>query len=628
MKFDELGLSEKVLKAVEASGYDTPTPIQEQAIPHALQGRDVLGIAQTGTGKTAAFTLPMLSMLEKGRARARMPRTLILEPTRELAAQVEEAFAKYGVNHKLNLALLIGGVSFGDQEAKITRGADVLIATPGPAARLRRARQDPAHRHRDPRHRRSRPHARHGLHSRHRAHLQAGAVHPPDPVLLGDHAAGNHPRSPSSSCTIRCASKSPGPPRPATNITQTLVRSGGDARGEARDAAPPRSAAPRTSRTRSSSATASATCRSSIARWRSTASPSARCTATSTSARAWRRSTRSATDEVQLLVCSDVAARGLDIPDVSHVINFDAPHHAEDYVHRIGRTGRAGKTGAALTIVTRADTRGDRRDREADRAQDRLCAAASERRRRDDGRGGAARRAARAARARQGRGHDRPRRHNGAEPLHRTTHGHRATGSRSLSEAKRRSAATRDAAPAPGRAGAACPPGRARASARASRRSRAVVGLGDHVPSFLLRPTRAPRRPAAGRSRGLSDVSGRVRADAVAAFRLGAVERLVGARDRARCGRCVSRRSARPIDAVMLSEPSAVARSRTPPPRSPAARARRCASPPSTFDARHHDDEFLAAEPAQEVAAADDAAQPVGERPSAPRRRRRGRRCR
>src|SRR5260370_9888768 len=120
MKFNELGLSEKVLKAVEASGYDTPTPIQEQAIPHALEGRDVLGIAQTGTGKTAAFTLPMLSRLEKGRAKARMPRTLILEPTRELAAQVEEAFAQYALNHKPNLPLLIGGRSFGDQEAKIT----------------------------------------------------------------------------------------------------------------------------------------------------------------------------------------------------------------------------------------------------------------------------------------------------------------------------------------------------------------------------------------------------------------------------------------------------------------------------------------------------------------------------
>src|SRR5260370_31929272 len=131
MKCSDLGLSEKVLNAVQASGYDTPTPIQEQAIPYALQGRDILGIAQTGTGKTAAFTLPMLSRLEQGRARARMPRTLILDPTRELAAQVEEAFAKYGVNHNLNMALLIGGVSFGDQETKIMHGAGVLMATPG-----------------------------------------------------------------------------------------------------------------------------------------------------------------------------------------------------------------------------------------------------------------------------------------------------------------------------------------------------------------------------------------------------------------------------------------------------------------------------------------------------------------
>ena len=131
MTFNKLGLSDKVLQAVEASGYLNPTPIQVEAIPQVLAGRDVLGIAQTGTGKTAAFTLPMLSRLEKGRARARMPRTLILEPTRELAAQVEESFARYGINHKLNVALLIGGVSFGDQETKIMRGADVLIATPG-----------------------------------------------------------------------------------------------------------------------------------------------------------------------------------------------------------------------------------------------------------------------------------------------------------------------------------------------------------------------------------------------------------------------------------------------------------------------------------------------------------------
>src|ERR1700754_2187457 len=119
MSFSNLGLSEKVVSAVAAAGYTTPTPIQEQAIPHVLARRDVLGLAQTGTGKTAAFTLPMLTLLEQGRARARMPRTLILEPTRELAAQVEENFTRYGKNHKLNVALLIGGVSFGDQNTKL-----------------------------------------------------------------------------------------------------------------------------------------------------------------------------------------------------------------------------------------------------------------------------------------------------------------------------------------------------------------------------------------------------------------------------------------------------------------------------------------------------------------------------
>src|ERR671932_2745988 len=131
MSFKDLGLSPKVVEAVEAKGYVQPTPIQQQAIPHVLARRDVVGIAQTGTGKTAGFVLPMLTLLESGRARARMPRTLILEPTRELAAQVEQNFNAYGANHKLNVALLIGGVSFEDQDRKLTRGVDVLIATPG-----------------------------------------------------------------------------------------------------------------------------------------------------------------------------------------------------------------------------------------------------------------------------------------------------------------------------------------------------------------------------------------------------------------------------------------------------------------------------------------------------------------
>src|SRR4026208_251564 len=131
MPFSHLGLSAKVLSAIETAGYKTPTPIQDQAIPHVLARRVVLGMAQTGTGKTAAFVLPMLTMLEQGRARARMPRTLILEPTRELAAQVQEAFIKYGAKHKLTVALIIGGVSFDDQHTKLMRGVDVLIATPG-----------------------------------------------------------------------------------------------------------------------------------------------------------------------------------------------------------------------------------------------------------------------------------------------------------------------------------------------------------------------------------------------------------------------------------------------------------------------------------------------------------------
>lgn len=131
MGFELLGLSEPTLKAVADAGYTEPTPIQAQAAPQVLMGRDVLGIAQTGTGKTASFTLPMIDILAEGRARARMPRSLILEPTRELAAQVAESFEKYGKNHKLLMALLIGGVNFADQEKALDRGADVLIATPG-----------------------------------------------------------------------------------------------------------------------------------------------------------------------------------------------------------------------------------------------------------------------------------------------------------------------------------------------------------------------------------------------------------------------------------------------------------------------------------------------------------------
>ena len=353
MKFDELGLSEKVLKAVEASGYDTPTPIQEQAIPHALRRRDVLGIAQTGTGKTAAFTLPMLSLLEQGRARARMPRTLILEPTRELAAQVEEAFGKYGVNHKLSVALLIGGVAFGDQETKIARGADVVIATPGRlldfterGGLLLNAIEilviDEADRMLDmgfipdiERICKLVPFTRQTLFF--------SATMPPEITRLTDTFLHNPVRVE----VARAATT-------AENITQTLVPSGSSPEEK-------RSALRRIIRNASNFKNALIFCnrkRDVQVVYRSLQKHGFSVLALHGDLD--QRMRMAALDafragDVQLLVCSDVAARGLDIPDVSHVINYDAPHHSEDYVHRIGRTGRAGKSGEALTIVARAD---------------------------------------------------------------------------------------------------------------------------------------------------------------------------------------------------------------------------------------------------------------------------------
>ncbi|MFO1114064.1 MAG: DEAD/DEAH box helicase [Beijerinckiaceae bacterium] len=352
MQFNELGLSEKVLQAVEASGYTTPTPIQAQAIPQALGGRDILGIAQTGTGKTAAFTLPMLSRLEQGRARARMPRTLILEPTRELAAQVEESFAKYGVNHKLNVALLIGGVSFGDQEAKIMRGADVLIATPGRLLDFFERGKllltgieilviDEADRMLDM-----------GfipdiekickLVPFTRQTLFFSATMPPEITRLTEAFLHNPVRIE----VARAATT-------ASTITQGLVASHGHAAK--------RETLRQLIRSQENLKNAIIFCN----RKRDVAILHKSLVKHGFSAGALHgdmdQLARMASldafknGEVQLIVCSDVAARGLDIPDVSHVFNFDAPTHSEDYVHRIGRTGRAGKSGVALTIVTDDD---------------------------------------------------------------------------------------------------------------------------------------------------------------------------------------------------------------------------------------------------------------------------------
>lgn len=354
MTFQDLGLSEKVLKAVETSGYTQPTPIQEQAIPHALQGRDILGIAQTGTGKTAAFVLPMLSRLESGRARARMPRTLILEPTRELAAQVEESFVKYGANHKLNVALLIGGVSFADQETKITRGADVLIATPGRLLDFSERGKllltgievlviDEADRMLDmgfipdiERICKLVPFTRQTLFF--------SATMPPEITRLTETFLHNPIR-------IEVAKAA----TTAATITQGLVAShNGPAKRETlrrliRGAEGLKNAIVFCNRKRDVAILHKSLEKHGFAVGALHGDMDQR--ARMISLDAFKNG------NIDLLVCSDVAARGLDIPDVSHVFNFDVPTHAEDYVHRIGRTGRAGRLGTALSIVTRGDER-------------------------------------------------------------------------------------------------------------------------------------------------------------------------------------------------------------------------------------------------------------------------------
>ena len=317
-----------------------------------LAGRDVLGIAQTGTGKTAAFTLPMLSLLEKGRARARMPRTLILEPTRELAAQVEESFVRYGVNHKLNVALLIGGVSFGDQETKIMRGADVLIATPGRLLDFSERGKllltaieilviDEADRMLDmgfipdiERICKLVPFTRQTLFF--------SATMPPEITRLTEAFLHNPVRIE----VTRAAST-------LITTSQGLV---GSASGPAKretlrrvihGAADFKNAIIFCNRKRDVAILHKSLQKHGFNAGVLHGDMDQR--ARTASLDAFK------TGAVDLIVCSDVAARGLDIPDVSHVFNFDVPTHAEDYVHRIGRTGRAGKTGVALSIVTAAD---------------------------------------------------------------------------------------------------------------------------------------------------------------------------------------------------------------------------------------------------------------------------------
>ncbi len=352
-KFTDLGLGEQVLKAIADTGYDTPTPIQDQAIPVALMGLDVLGIAQTGTGKTAAFTLPMIERLAAGRSRARMPRAIVLEPTRELADQVSEAFEKYAKYHKLNWALLIGGVSMADQVAKLDKGVDVLICTPGRLLDLFERSKvlltgvqimvvDEADRMLDM-----------GfipdierifkLTPPNRQTLFFSATMPPEITRLTEQFLRNPVRIEVS--------------RPAStneNISQFVVR------------VPSRD--PRAKRIALRALLKSLEIRNgivfcnrktdvdivakSLVKYGFNAAP-----IHGDLDQSLRMKTLDSfrKGDLTLLVASDVAARGLDIPDVGHVFNFDVPHHADDYVHRIGRTGRAGRSGEAYLLLSAAD---------------------------------------------------------------------------------------------------------------------------------------------------------------------------------------------------------------------------------------------------------------------------------
>ena len=360
-KFSELLLDPKVLAAVESAGYKEPTPIQSQAIPPAIAGRDVLGIAQTGTGKTASFTLPLITLLGRGRTRARMPRSLVLAPTRELATQVAENFKTYSSNTKLNMALLIGGVSFQEQLSLIDRGVDVLIATPGRLLdHFERGKLllsgvqimvvDEADRMLDmgfipdiERIFKLTPFTRQTLFF--------SATMAPEIERITNEFLSNPVRvevTPSASV--------------ATSIDQSalVVRP----RGTNTAFKDKREVLRKVIREREGELkNAIIFCNRKTdvdILYKSMAKHGFDCAAIHGDLdQSVRTKTMSEFKDgsIRFLIASDVAARGLDIPDVSHVFNFDVPHNAEDYVHRIGRTGRAGRTGIAITISTPKDNR-------------------------------------------------------------------------------------------------------------------------------------------------------------------------------------------------------------------------------------------------------------------------------
>ncbi|MGF1660716.1 MAG: DEAD/DEAH box helicase [Rubrimonas sp.] len=474
MTFDELDLDPNVLKAVQEAGYTQPTPIQAQAIPFAIKGRDVLGIAQTGTGKTASFTLPMITRLVKGRARARMPRSLILCPTRELAAQVAENFDTYGKYVKLSKALLIGGVSFGDQDKLIDRGVDVLIATPGRLLdHFERGKLmlsaieimvvDEADRMLDM-----------GfipdierifkLTPFHRQTLFFSATMPPEITRLTTEFLHNPERveatAPATTATtveqLLCRlhpSRREDAEREKRDLLRDVLRGEGDAL---------KNAIVFCNRKRDISSVFKSLEKSgfNVGALHGDLDQSVR-TATLDGFR---------DGSIAILVASDVAARGLDIPGVSHVVNFDVPIHSEDYVHRIGRTGRAGRTGKAITLCLPHE---EKHVEKIEKLIERPIAAM------------------------EPPGGPRPAPRAPAVEADEARPPRRAREDRPQRRAEPRAPREEAAAPEPVRDVARAP---RREDDRPRRRSgggrdEAVVGLGDHVPAFLLRevPKRALR---------------------------------------------------------------------------------------------------------------------------------------
>ncbi len=465
--FDFLGLAPETMRAINEAGYTSPTPIQAQAIPSVLMGKDIMGIAQTGTGKTASFTLPMIDILAQGRARARMPRSLILEPTRELAAQVAENFETYGKYHKLDMALLIGGVSFGDQEKKLDRGVDVLIATPGRLLdHFERGKLmlsgvdilvcDEADRMLDMGFIPDVERICSLMPQKHQT-LFFSATMPKEIKRLADKFL-KEPK------LIEVAS----PASTGENIEQFLctmktseARAKRDKLREIIEKEDVKNAIIFCNRKRDVDILFRSLKKHgfSAAALHGDLDQSVRMDVLA--------SFKDGT--TRLLIASDVAARGLDIPAVSHVFNFDVPSHAEDYIHRIGRTGRAGLTGRAFTITTPADDKwlknvhdliGKKIDPIEKAGHSRGSESAAET-------PASSEEAAPKKRRRRSKKSDTDKAANSDEQTHQES---------KPSQAKR---ASRDNSRQP--------------KERGGRRSRddfePVVGMGDHMPAFMMQPT-------------------------------------------------------------------------------------------------------------------------------------------